>query len=113
MPVIQPTSTSLEKWMRIPVGGGTLFMFSGFAWFGSDIEGPLWDVSGLDGLVGAGDTDTSDQGDLVFYEIPTCTSGRTGRQCGRSARAWARPDTIKVRRMKPTSWATGYEVSTR
>lgn len=70
MALVQPASTSLEKLMSVPVGGSTLFMFSGYAWFGGAVPtGPLWDVGNMDGLVGNGDSDTGDQGEFEVHEI--------------------------------------------
>jgi hypothetical protein len=61
--LIKPTSTSLEKWMRMDVGGLTLFTFSGYAHFGDDI----YDAGNV--MVGTGDNDTAQQLQYVDYDI--------------------------------------------
>src|SRR5262245_2372385 len=58
---VKPTSVSLEKWMRIPVAGSGLemFTFSGFAQF-------VW---GQNHIIGGGGNDTAEQKNYVEYHV--------------------------------------------
>jgi len=56
---IKPTSVSVEKWMTVPLGGMTLFTFSGFAQF-------VW---GHNPLIGTGSNDSDEQKVWVDYDV--------------------------------------------
>jgi hypothetical protein len=58
--VVKPASNDVERWMRVPMGGGMwLFFFSGYANFGSPEEP----------LQGVGVVDTDQQAKWVNYEV--------------------------------------------
>jgi len=62
---IKPTSVSLEKWMTVPLGGMTLFTFSGFAQF-------VW---GKNPLIGTGGNDSKEQKIWVDYDVSDLVVG--------------------------------------
>lgn len=62
---IKPTSVSVEKWMTVPLGGMSLFTFSGFAQF-------VW---GQNPLIGTGSNDTDEQKIWVQYDISDLVVG--------------------------------------